>query len=456
MRQQLIFKGLRNAANVLLRNVFFSSMEVEGLENLPDDGTPVLLVGNHQNGLFDPLSVVCTLTDRKVNVFTRGGVFSKGGWVSRRAEDMGMIPAYRLDREGLDMVAKNNEVMQKAGEKLMDGATLLIYPEGTHSERCHMADFSSAYLRMAFKAAAEHHFEKEVYVVPVGIHYSSYYGLRNRSLLRFGEPVRLSHWYGKYQEKPRTTCKEVNQLVRNALTDLVLDINDERYTSREALCVSRENRQPLHSKIMDTPRPLSTLLAEDQKMMHNLETMGDTYQRQVLTEVERYHSKLQSYDTSDAAVCEGFHPISDLIHILLSLLLLPFGVLSLWPGIVAWWLSRHLAKKSGSPCFANLYLISLGAFVVMPLLVLATGLAIGLAAGWTAALTWMAVTPISSLFAWYYWKDMEYIHCRINYMILEKEEKRELSQLHQRMEAIREELGYENDSSYINITKPAL
>ncbi|MCR5014110.1 MAG: hypothetical protein K6A28_04970, partial [Bacteroidales bacterium] len=72
MQQQLIFKGLRNAANVLLKTFFFSSMEVEGLENLPDDGTPVLLVGNHQNGLFDPLSVVCTLTDRKVHVFTRG------------------------------------------------------------------------------------------------------------------------------------------------------------------------------------------------------------------------------------------------------------------------------------------------------------------------------------------------------------------------------------------------
>lgn len=456
MQQQLIFKGLRNTANLLLKTFFFSSMEVEGLENLPDDGTPVLLVGNHQNGLFDPLSVVCTLTDRKVHVFTRGGVFSKGGWVSRRAEAMGMIPAYRLDREGLDMVAKNNEVMRKAGDKLINGSTLLIYPECTHSERCRMADFSSAYLRMAFKAAASHQYEKEVYVVPVGVHYSSYYGLRNRALLRFGEPIRLSQWYGNYQEKPRTTCSEVNHIVRNALTELVLDINDEHYASREALCVSRVKEQPMLSKIMESQQPLSQQLSEDQKMMHNLESMSETYQRQVIDEVSLYRAKLQAYDTSDAAVNETAHPVTDLVHILLSILLLPFGVLSLWPGIVAWWLSKLLAKKSGSACFANLYLISLGAFVVMPILCLATGVAVGLAIGWTAALAWMVASPLSCLFAWYYWKDIEYIRCRINYLILEEEQKRQLSRLHQRMDLIREELGYEEDSSYINITKPAV
>ena len=452
MKGEFIYRSLRAYVGFLLRHFIFSSEEIEGLEHLPADGTPTLFVGNHQNGLMDPLLLVCTLTDRKVHVFTRGGVFSRGGWINRCAEKIGLIPAYRLDSEGLNRVAQNKEIMQSAGKKMMAGASLLIYPECTHSERCHMAEFSSAYLRMAFDAASSCDFNQEVYVVPVGVHYNGYYGLRNRALIRFGQPVRLSSWYAQYQAKPRTTCLEINHQIHDAVKALVLDIPDELYGYRESLCESRSAQEPILSYFTKNKSTLSEQLALDQAMMRNLDGMSTTCQQELLDEVEQYDTAMKKYGVTSVA-SQPSHWSADMARNLFALLLLPFGVASLWPGILAYWVCGRLAKKSGSRCFANLYLISIGALVILPVLSIATGIAFGVTLGWLAALTWLVAQPIAYLVAWYYWKEVGFSFQRLNYLKLDMEQKAELEKLHSLFLNVREKLGCKDEISIENITK---
>ena len=45
-------------------------------ENIPADGTPTLVVSNHQYCLNDPLGVLFTFRDRKPNFITRADVFA--------------------------------------------------------------------------------------------------------------------------------------------------------------------------------------------------------------------------------------------------------------------------------------------------------------------------------------------------------------------------------------------
>lgn len=426
MDSGILFKGFRDTVGFLLRHLIFSSIEIKGLENLPPSGVPVLLVGNHQNGLMDPLSVICSLKDRKVHVFTRADIFGKGKLISRLAQNMGMIPAYRLDREGLDMVALNNEVMHDAGELLINGGTLLIYPESTHSERCHMGEFSSAYLRMAFGAAHNHNFSQEILIIPVGVHYSSYYGIRNRALLSFGKPEPLSEWYHLYEEKPRTACRELNHIVRNLVQDLVLEIADENYNLREELCISHTGKGVFTGIPGNIRTSLSGMLSEDQTVMRNLENLDTESQDRIMSSLDQYNSILDKYNVYDKDVSQSRGLIQLFFHSAILFLLLPLGIVSLWPGIVAWIISKRLADKSGSACFANLFLISVGALLIMPVLSIATTVVTGLAAGWRVPLVWLCLLPLLSLFTWYYWNDVKSLLSAIRYLGVDENIRQEL------------------------------
>lgn len=434
MISKIVYHTLRDYVGTLLRHGIFSSVEVEGANNLPDVGTPTLLVGNHQNGLCDPLNVVCALTDRKVHIFTRGSLFNGSSWMAKRALELGMIPAYRMSHEGFDQVAKNKAVFARAGEIMMSGETLLIYPEGTHSERCHMGEFSTAYLRMAFEAAAANNYEKDVRVVPTGIHYDSYYGIQNRALLRFGTPLSLAPWYEQYKVKPRTTCREVNKIIRAAVEQLVLEIPEEDYTTREFLCISRKNTLAIDDE------PLSSLLQTDQAVMETLNSQPADIQHEVLSSTRAYQDTLEHYGTTIEASTREQQPLQTLGLCALLALLAPLWVVCLWPGAIAWVLSQHLAHKSGNRCFANLYLLAVGGMVVMPLLGLATVIALGFTIGWTMALVWLLLQPLACLFAWGYarrWRELQY---RLAYDLLAPQEVEALDRQRMTVETIYNQL----------------
>ena len=47
---------------------------ITGLDNFPEKKTPMILVGNHQNGMMDPLNI-CGQSSRQFHWLTRADVF---------------------------------------------------------------------------------------------------------------------------------------------------------------------------------------------------------------------------------------------------------------------------------------------------------------------------------------------------------------------------------------------
>ena len=55
--------------------VYYEETFVEGIENIPSDGTPVMIASNHQNSMNDALGILLAINDRKPNFIVRADVF---------------------------------------------------------------------------------------------------------------------------------------------------------------------------------------------------------------------------------------------------------------------------------------------------------------------------------------------------------------------------------------------
>lgn len=127
-------------------------LKVEGRENLPNDGQPVIFAGNHQSN-FDILAYFAGLP-LQFRWMAKEELFHIPlfGLAMRRS---GYIPIDRSDRR------KAMQSMSVAAERIRGGTSVVIFPEGTRSGDGRLQEFKKGGLLIALKA--------QVPIVPVAI-----------------------------------------------------------------------------------------------------------------------------------------------------------------------------------------------------------------------------------------------------------------------------------------------
>ncbi len=80
--------------------IYYKETYVVNPEAVPAEGTPCLIVSNHQNCMNDPLGLVTSFHDRKLHVITRADVFMVSPVADKFLRAIGLLPAFRLDYEG--------------------------------------------------------------------------------------------------------------------------------------------------------------------------------------------------------------------------------------------------------------------------------------------------------------------------------------------------------------------
>jgi 1-acyl-sn-glycerol-3-phosphate acyltransferase len=206
--------------------MFFRRIHIVGADHLPTDGQPLLVACNHQNTMIDPLQVIFALRPRRACIFARASIFSNK-WTGLFMRWIGALPAYRMRTDGENALPHNKDSFAEAGDRMMKGEAVVIFPESYHQDKHHLGDFSLGYLRMAFETAERYHFEQDISILPMAHHYSSYFGARYEVQLSTGTPIPLSPYYEAYKAKPRTTQRNVNALVREQIEQMMVDVHDE-------------------------------------------------------------------------------------------------------------------------------------------------------------------------------------------------------------------------------------
>ena len=375
------------------------------MENVPDNGTPVVVVSNHQNCLNDPLCVCLQLTDRRMNFIARANVF-KVPIFNKALRAMGLLPAYRMSHEGLGAVSKNQETFDDAGAALNDGETLMLFPEADHQDKRWLGTFKLGYLRIAFAAAEKNDFKQDIMILPSCNHYSNYFHARTDMLIRFGKPISLQPYYERYKEAPRETMVEINKIVRAAIQEMMLHISDiEHYDQIDFL---RDNGygKEYAKKHGYKFNYLPSRLLSDQRLVNELEKAGKE-QPEVMEEIYKDTAKfmqgLKELNIRDWLFQKNPGIGAAALRGLGLLALLPFFLVSIGPTALLFLIPKIFLKAMiKDKMFFSSFNVAVSAFVSIPICLIIPVILLWAFLGFWWALGYFVAFPIMFIIAWNY------------------------------------------------------
>ena len=204
---------------------YVKKIKVVGIKNVPKKGA-VLFAVNHPNGLIDPL-IVTTNNPRASYFLVKAAAF-KNPIIEKILNSLNLIAIYRM-RDGIDQLAKNEEVFNKCYNIFKRGKSLMIFPEGSDCRDRTVRPLSKGFTRIVY-GAIEKHPGLEIQVVPVGVTYQNSSQYPSKVALHYGTPIDASEIYAN--NIPSKSINILKKQVSEQLKTLCVHIeNDENYNT---------------------------------------------------------------------------------------------------------------------------------------------------------------------------------------------------------------------------------
>lgn len=200
-RDELIFPYVQDWAGFCIKETK-STVEVKGLENLPDSGAMVF-IGNHQGNMDIP--VLLASVPRPIAFISKIEILK----IPVISKWMKLMQCVFLDRKS---AKKSIAAIHEAVEKVKNGYSMVIFPEGTRSKGGPVKDFKAGSFKLAFQAEAP--------IIPITIDgtwrlYEEHKSLRSgKVILTIHPPV---YTKGLTKEEQQEIPQKVRETVLSAL-----------------------------------------------------------------------------------------------------------------------------------------------------------------------------------------------------------------------------------------------
>ena len=215
---------LRWYSNTLIFH-WFSTVEVSGKENIPQD-SPCVILPCHQNGLMDCLTLLVVFK-KPITFFAKSSLFVST-IVSNFLTFLRIMPAYR-QQEGIQNVSKNEDNFLKAIDLLLRDYPFCIMPEGGQNEKRNLRPFAKGAFRIAFYAQEKLQENKAIYLIPIGLDYGHYDKIGYPFTLNIAKPINVLSYMSAYRENPAKALNMLKEEAYQSLSSTMLDIRSETY-----------------------------------------------------------------------------------------------------------------------------------------------------------------------------------------------------------------------------------
>ncbi len=402
---EIFFRVARAYVGFWHNRFYYRRIHQIGKENVPPVGTPLIIASNHQNAVNDALAVEFTFMDRPVSIFTRADLFSKPV-IGSMLRAWHLLPAFRLGMDGIDSLDKNFDVFAEAGETMLDGGTVMIFPEAVNQDKRWLGEFSQGYLRMAFDAAKRNNFETDIQILPMVNHYSDYFHFQEDLLVKFGQPISLKQYYELYQTKPRTVQRDINREVRRQISDMMLNITD--LDNYEAIDYIRNTYGEHYCRQCGGDFSyLPDKLESDKALFKELEQARERGEdlQEIYSQALEIKTACGKYDMPGDMFDRSFLPSLVALRIAMLVLGFPLFVVSLIPNILFWLVPMPIVSKlkkgtSHGAMFIGGVRFAINTILVIPVAYTAVLLTEGFTIGWLPAVIHTVLLPFLAVFAW--------------------------------------------------------
>ena len=218
-----LYHFLRNYVDRSLRQAY-RDIEYYGREQLPKDAA-IIYAPNHSNALMDAL-IVLTI-DKQQKVFVARADIFKNPVIAKLLNFFKIMPIMRI-RDGVEEVKKNQEIIDKSVDVLLDGVPFCILPEGTHRAQHSLLPLSKGIFRIALQSQQLLQDKKDVCIVPVGIEYGNYFRYHSNVHIQLGTPINIRQFQENHPElQPAELINELRTHLTQAMRQHILYLPDD-------------------------------------------------------------------------------------------------------------------------------------------------------------------------------------------------------------------------------------
>jgi 1-acyl-sn-glycerol-3-phosphate acyltransferase len=202
--------------------IFFRKIEVTNLEALPKKG-PMIVAANHPSTFMDA-SVVGSFLKQKPRFLVKGSLFNTAfsNWL---LTNMRAIPVQRA-QDSPDGKVDTSFLFSKCFERLADGDTILIFPEGVSVHGRQLHKIKSGAARIALGAEAANDFNLGMKIVTIGLNYSNPRLFRSDLYLTIKEPIEVKDWKELYLKDEREASESLTEKIKEQLHDQIIITQD--------------------------------------------------------------------------------------------------------------------------------------------------------------------------------------------------------------------------------------
>jgi len=231
----LIYNFLKILAKLSIP-FYFSSVEINGKENIPKECRPIILAPNHQNAFLDAI-VIAVFYDQPIYFLARASVFK--GIFNKFLRAINMRPVFRM-RDGYENLSKNHEVFDECAQLLKDNKSLLVFPEADHGEEYYLRKLSRGVPRIVHQAVV--HDNLDVDIIPIGINYTHHFFSGGKLFLNFGPPLKVNDGFSSDLKEGAILNDIRSHIAREVKNLMLLPDKDEKYEEAKSF-IMKEGRK---------------------------------------------------------------------------------------------------------------------------------------------------------------------------------------------------------------------